>query len=82
MTEADYIAEITKRWPSTCSGEPTLETVQLTQEAVENFPHSARLWVMRGDLLQLIDFDYDIPLKESKYCYRQAIAADQMSGPG
>ncbi|WP_338846240.1 hypothetical protein V8J88_21100 [Massilia sp. W12] len=76
MTEADYISEIERRWPSRCPGEPTRETIHLTKKAVEIFPKSAKLWVMRGNLLQLIDFECDIPLGESEYCYRQAIAAD------
>lgn len=77
MTEAEYISELLKRWPRDhASQEPTRETIDMTQEAVENFPKSAKLWVMRGDLLQLVNFELDVPLNESSKCYRQAIKAD------
>lgn len=77
MAEIEYIAELWKRWPSDRSSpEPTPETIQITQDAVEKYPHSAKLWVMRGNLLELINFECDIPLNEAAKCYRHAIKAD------
>lgn len=79
MTEVEYIVELRKRWPrGPSSQEPTPETIQISLDAVQKHPQSAKLWVMRGDLLQLLMFDCEIPLNESARCYRQAIKADPL----
>jgi tetratricopeptide (TPR) repeat protein len=43
---------------------------------VQLFPQSAKLWVIRGDLLQLAREDCPYPLEESLSCYKKAIEID------
>ena len=77
MTESEYINYFKSHWPKDFqSFEPTKETIELTERAVKDFPNSAKLWVIRGDLLQLINFECEIPLEESQRCYFSAIKAD------
>lgn len=77
MNEGEYIAAIRARWPSDAArDEPSVETIRLADEAVVAFPSSAKLWVMRGDLLQLADIETGYALEESERCYRAAIKAD------
>ncbi|WP_045825406.1 hypothetical protein [Teredinibacter turnerae] len=80
MTETEYIAELEKRWPKRfVNSEPTVETMNLTLEALSLYPQSEKLWIMRGDLLQLVDYDDGYDLKESERCYRQAIGINPKS---
>ena len=55
MTESDYISELKSRWPTdeAANRETSLETLALADEAVQAFPQSAELWVIRGNLLEL-----------------------------
>lgn len=77
MSEDEYIAAIGARWPSdTVKDAPSVETIQLADEAVRTFPSSAKLWVMRGDLLQLADVQTGYTLEGSERSYRAAIKAD------
>lgn len=77
MSEDEYIAAIRARWPSDAVRDrPPVETLQLADEAVRTFPSSAKLWVIRGDLLQLSDLETGYALDESERCYRAAIKAD------
>ncbi|WP_018277357.1 tetratricopeptide repeat protein [Teredinibacter turnerae] len=80
MNEAEYIAELRKRWPRDHkSEEPTAETMEVTLKALEDYPNSEKLWVMRGDLLQLVNFDDGLELGESEKCYRKAIEINPQS---
>ena len=56
MTEDDYISELRSRWPRGHTDDVSLETIALADEAVHAFPLSARLFIMRGDLIQLAHF--------------------------
>lgn len=77
MSEDEFIAAIRARWPSdTASDEPSVATIQLADDAVRAFPSSAKLWVMRGDLLQLADVETGYALLESERSYRIAIKVD------
>ena len=76
MTENDYITELKMLWPRGPRDEVSLETIALTGEAVQAFPHSPKLWVIRGDLLQLGPSDSPYPLEESLVCYKRAIEID------
>ena len=69
MTELEYINEFQKRK----SSELTEETISLIDQAVKDYPKSEKLWIMRGDLFQLIDFEMDSPLEESLNCYKKAL---------
>ncbi len=80
MMEADYISELKKRWPRGCKSiEPTEETMGLTLETLEKFPESEKLWIMRGDLLQLVNCDEGVELTEIENCYRKAICINPQS---
>lgn len=80
MDEAEYIAELKKRWPRDYNSvEPTAETMDLTLKALEDYPNSEKLWVMRGDLLQLVNYDDGFDLSESKKCYKRAIEINSQS---
>ncbi|MBN9693900.1 MAG: hypothetical protein J0M24_26965 [Verrucomicrobia bacterium] len=78
MTEEDYIAELRSRWPRQHSDEVSLATIALADEAVRDFPSSARLWVMRGDLLQLGPELCPHPSEDALASYRRAIKADPL----
>jgi Tfp pilus assembly protein PilF len=75
MTEQDYVELIKGQWPSTNKAEPTPETIAVCERAVAQFPHSAKLWLMRGDLIQLSGYEGAPALSEAERSYRQAIAA-------
>ncbi|RBP44836.1 tetratricopeptide repeat protein [Arenicella xantha] len=80
MEEAEYIAELKRRWPRDhTSVEPSPETMDLTLKALRDYPQSEKLWIMRGDLLQLVDFDDGTDLNESEKCYRKAIGINPRS---
>jgi tetratricopeptide (TPR) repeat protein len=74
MTEDDYILDLRARWPR--GGDASLAVIALADEAVRAFPLSARLWVMRGDLIQLGPGDCSHPLEESLRSYQRAIELD------
>lgn len=76
MTEKDYITELTARWPRKVGDEASLETIALAGAAVQAFPLSPKLWVIRGDLLQLATENCPYPLEESLVCYKRAIEID------
>ena len=76
MTEIDYITKLKARWPRTVREVASLETIALTGEAVQAFPLSPKLWVIRGDLLQMATEDCPYPLEESLVCYKRAIEID------
>ncbi len=78
MTESDYIAELKSRWPSDQPGkcEATLETLAFADQAVRDFPRSATLWVIRGNLLEMGPKESPLPLEESLVCYKKAIEID------
>jgi tetratricopeptide (TPR) repeat protein len=71
MTEAEYISEFKRRWPR--DEETTLETLALADEAVRAFPTSARLWVVRGNLIQLGSESSPHSLEDALASYQRAI---------
>lgn len=77
MNEDQYVDELQRRWPKVSTpGEPTEATLELTRQAVEEHPASAKLWIMRGNLLELADVETNLPLTEPMRCYRRAIHVD------
>jgi len=74
MTEHDYISRLRAGWPQ--DRDASLEVITLADEAVRAFPQSARLWVMRGDLIQMGPESCPQPLEESLRCYQHAVEAD------
>ena len=76
MTEAEYIAELKSRWPRTIGDEVSPETMAVVEAALAAFPASARLWVIRGDLIQLGPDDNAYSLDDVLQSYRRALEAD------
>jgi len=74
MTEAEYILEFKKRWPR--DDDASLETLKLAEEAVRAFPASARLWMIRGDLIQLGPESSPYSLEDALASYQRAIEVD------
>lgn len=77
MTEDDYISQLRAGWPhgpEVC--EASLEVLALVDAAVRAFPQSARLWVMRGNLIQLGSKACPYSLAESLASYQQAVEID------
>ena len=74
MIEDDYISALRARWPRDCDA--SLETITLADEAVRAFPSSARLLVMRGNLIQLGPESGPHPLEEALRSYQHAAEID------
>jgi hypothetical protein len=74
MTEDDYISTLRARWPKGCDA--SLELISLADEAVRSFPRSARLWLLRGDIIQLGPESCPHPLGESLVSYHRAVELD------
>ncbi len=80
MMEEEYVSELKKRWPGSYeSVGPTKETMDLTFEALKKFPESEKLWIIRGDLLQLVNDADGTELNEIEKCYRKAMAINPQS---
>src|SRR2546426_11405354 len=73
MTEDEYISELRSRWPRKHSDDVSLETIALADEAVRAFPLSARLFVVRGNLIQLGPESCPHPLEEALRSYQRAV---------
>jgi hypothetical protein len=74
MDETQYIEHLLSLYPLE-SEETTKATLALAEEAVHAFPASAKLWCIRGDLIQLSSGD-EYKLEEALMSYKQAIAID------
>ncbi|HEY5505552.1 MAG TPA: hypothetical protein VIK28_10385 [Sedimentisphaerales bacterium] len=76
MTEDDYISDLRTRWPHDDASDASLETIAVADEAVRAFPLSARLWEMRGCLIQLGPESLPHPLEESLHSFQRAVEID------
>jgi tetratricopeptide (TPR) repeat protein len=76
MTEAEYIAELKSRWPREIGDEASFETLALVDEAVRTVPNSAKLWVIRGDLIQLGTETSPHSLEDALHSYFRATEID------
>jgi len=76
MTEDDYISDLRARWPHDDASDATLEIIAVADEAVRSFPLSARLWEMRGRLIQLGPESVPHPLEESLRSFQRAVDID------
>ena len=74
MTEEDYIARLKSGWSA---GRPaSREVLSLAAEAVRDFPHSAMLWFLRGQLLTRAPADYIFSDLDVVCSFQQAIELD------
>ena len=71
MTEDDYISALRAGWPR--DGDASLEVIALADEAIRSFPQSARLWLMRGEIIQLGPESCPHPLAESLSSFQRAV---------
>jgi len=77
MEQAEYIEALQGRWPKGARHpEPRASTLDLANRAVQEHPRCAKLWIIRGNLLELANIETHLPLKESERCYRTAIKID------
>jgi len=76
MTEEGYISELWSRWPHDHEDEVTLETLALAEQAVCEFPLSAKLHVMRGDLILLGPESSPHSLEDALISYQKAVEID------
>jgi len=74
MKESDYIEKLFALWPT--EGETSGEALALADEAVRTYPASAKLWCMRGDLIQLGSADIPYSLEDALACYERAVSID------
>ncbi|HEV2802849.1 MAG TPA: hypothetical protein VGW12_20435 [Pyrinomonadaceae bacterium] len=76
MNEAEYIEKLSASWPRGAGVWASNRLLDLTDEAVQAFPESAKLWVMRGDLIQLGTGETAHTLEDALACYERAVLID------
>jgi tetratricopeptide (TPR) repeat protein len=74
MTEHEYIERIKQDWPAT--EPPAASLLRLSARAVREFPQSAKLHCIRGDLLQLSALNSDTIRRKAMAHYRKALDLD------
>lgn len=74
MSEDDYLSQLRERVPN--EGDASLDVIALADEAVQAFPESARLWCLRGDLIQLGPENNPRSLEDALASFRRAIELD------
>src|SRR5262249_34926917 len=56
------------------------DALRMVEEGLQAFPKSARLWILRGDLIQLSDDDVSYSLDDVLPSYNKALECDPGSG--
>ncbi len=74
VTEGDYIARLKSGWPQGRTA--SREVLSLAAEAVRDFPRSAMLWFLRGQLLTMAPADYIFSDLDAVCSFQQAIELD------
>lgn len=75
MEEDAYIEKLKSSYP-TEGGETSNQALALADEAVRAFPNSAKLWCIRGDLIQLGAGEPTYEIANALASYEQAVAVD------
>jgi tetratricopeptide (TPR) repeat protein len=75
MEESAYIEKLKSSYPAE-GGEVPNDALAYADEAVRAFPQSAKLWCIRGDLIQLSSEDSPYELADALASYERALAAD------
>jgi uncharacterized protein YecE (DUF72 family) len=74
VTEIEYIVALETQWPQ---GPPaSREVLSLASLAVRDFPDSARLWFLRGQLLQMRPDDYIFSGLDAACSFERALELD------
>jgi hypothetical protein len=76
MNEEDYFQRIRGAWPK--EGEASLSLIALADEATARFPSSARLWCLRGNLIELGPEETPHELSDALASYQCASEIDPM----
>jgi tetratricopeptide (TPR) repeat protein len=74
--EQAYVDKISRGFPD--KGEVSLEVLALVEEAVAAFPQCARLWCLRGDLIQCSPIGANYQLADALSSYQEALVADPL----
>lgn len=74
MNESDYIDRLKALFPD--QGDASVETLAVAEQAVTAFPDCAKLWCLRGDLIQLGTLEANYELEDILRSYEQALAVD------
>lgn len=74
MKESDYIDKLFALWPH--DEDAPNELLSLADEAVRNYPESAKLWVMRGNLIELGTSEISHTLNDALVSYERAVLID------
>jgi hypothetical protein len=74
LTEADYISELQSR--SRQGATASREILSLAAEAVRDFPQSAMLWFLRGQLIRMAPPDYIFSKLDAVCSFEEAIRLD------
>jgi len=70
MRECDYVRRLKDLWPR--GGSACSEALVLSEQAVRDYPSSAVLLCMRGDIIQMAPSEY-VSSEDPKTCYLRAI---------
>src|SRR5438552_2317103 len=71
MTEVEVVRAI--RTEVAAHGKATSSSLRMVEEGLREFPASAPLWILRGDLIQLSDAETSYSLNDALESYRSAL---------
>ncbi len=74
LSETDYIERIKSLLPD--EGEVAVEVLELVEKAVSEHPESAKLWCLRGDLIQMASLKANYELEDALKSYERALEID------
>jgi tetratricopeptide (TPR) repeat protein len=80
VKESDYIERLFAVWPT--EGNTSDEALALADAAVLSYPDSAKLWCMRGNLIELGSADIAYSLEDALACYERAVSIDPYFAEG
>ncbi|HEY7114850.1 MAG TPA: hypothetical protein VIA45_18115 [Thermoanaerobaculia bacterium] len=78
MTEWEIVETVRAQF----AGEepPGRDALRMVEEGLRSFPNSARLWILRGDLIQLSDDEASYCLDDVRASYDKAVECDPGNG--
>jgi Tfp pilus assembly protein PilF len=78
MTEWEIVETVRAQF----AGEepPGPEALRMVEEGLESFPKSVRLWILRGDLIQLSSDEASYCLEDAMTSYQKASECDPENG--
>ncbi|MGI8543454.1 MAG: tetratricopeptide repeat protein [Aridibacter sp.] len=80
VTENEYLQKIKSVYTKDeTTDEATKEIFSLVEKAVKEYPESAKLWCLRGDLIQIGSSETNYELNDSLESYKKALEIDPSS---